>query len=99
MKHTQSWANYKPASAGLAIKAKFPMNVLSETSAVLSCPTRDISKTAGHYRRRAAGALAFAAMFFVLGPALAAVAPPLGNAQSFAVLGATPNVNNTGPTI
>jgi hypothetical protein len=33
------------------------------------------------------------------GPAAAAVAPPLGVAQSFAVLGATPNVNNTGPTI
>jgi len=33
------------------------------------------------------------------GLALAAVAPPLGNAQSYAVLGATPNVNNTGPTI
>ena len=33
------------------------------------------------------------------GPAFAAVAPPLGTAQSFAVLGATPNVNNTGPTV
>lgn len=33
------------------------------------------------------------------GPAAAAVAAPLGAAQSFAVLGATPNVNNTGPTI
>jgi len=32
-------------------------------------------------------------------PAIAAVAPPLGTAQSFAVLGATPNVNNVGPTV
>jgi len=38
-------------------------------------------------------------MLLVSGTSLAAVAPPLGTAQSFAVLGATPNVNNTGPTI
>lgn len=31
--------------------------------------------------------------------AFAAVAPSLGTATSFAVLGATPNVNNTGPTV
>jgi hypothetical protein len=33
------------------------------------------------------------------GPALAATAPTLGAASSFAVLGATPDVNNTGPTL
>jgi hypothetical protein len=38
-------------------------------------------------------------MLMVFGRASAAVAPSLGTAQSFAVLGATPNVNNTGPTI
>jgi len=43
--------------------------------------------------------LGFVGMLLVSGLAPAAVAPPLGTAQSFAVLGATPNVNNTGPTI
>jgi hypothetical protein len=43
--------------------------------------------------------LGFVGILLVSGPAFAAVAPPLGTAQSFAVLGATPNVNNTGPTI
>jgi hypothetical protein len=43
--------------------------------------------------------LAFVAMLLVSAAAPAAVAPPLGTAQSFAVLGATPNVNNTGPTV
>lgn len=42
---------------------------------------------------------ALAAIALLPGLALAAVAPPLGTAQSYAVLGATPNVNNTGPTI
>jgi hypothetical protein len=42
-------------------------------------------------------ALALAALF---APAvLAQVNPPLGNAQNFSVLGGTPNVNNTGPTV
>ncbi len=48
------------------------------------------------------GALASLALFGILlisGPANGAVAPTLGTAQSFAVLGATPNVNNTGPTV
>ncbi|MHB8448322.1 MAG: ice-binding family protein [Rudaea sp.] len=43
--------------------------------------------------------LGLAAILLASGPAFAAVAPPLGAAQSFAVLGATPNVNNTGPTV
>ena len=43
--------------------------------------------------------LALVGMLLVSGASLAAVAPPLGTAQSFAVLGATPNVTNTGPTI
>jgi hypothetical protein len=38
-------------------------------------------------------------LLLISGPAMGAVAPPLGTAQSFAVLGATPNVNNTGPTV
>jgi hypothetical protein len=38
-------------------------------------------------------------MLLVSGVLPAATAPSLGNAQSFAVLGATPNVNNTGPTV
>ena len=44
--------------------------------------------------------LAVVAMFSLLRPdvAVAAIAPPLGAATSFAVLAATPNVNNTGPT-
>ncbi|MGA9333573.1 MAG: ice-binding family protein, partial [Rudaea sp.] len=48
------------------------------------------------------GALASLALFGVLlisGPANGAVAPSLGTAESYAVLGATPNVNNTGPTV
>jgi len=75
------------------------MNVDAETSTAWSCPARAISKPVGHFRRYAAGILACAAIFFVVGPALAAVAPSLGTAQSFAVLGATPNVTNTGPTV
>jgi hypothetical protein len=43
--------------------------------------------------------LGFIVMLLGSGVAAAAVAPPLGAAQSFAVLGATPNVNNTGPTV
>ena len=43
--------------------------------------------------------LGLVAILLASGPAFAAVAPPLGTAQSFAVLGATPNVNNTGPTV
>lgn len=43
--------------------------------------------------------LGFVAILLVSGQASAAVAPSLGTAQSFAVLGATPNVNNTGPTV
>ena len=43
--------------------------------------------------------LGLVAILLASGPAFAAVAPPLGAAQSFAVLGATPNVNNTGPTV
>ena len=48
------------------------------------------------------GALVSLAVFGVLlicGPANGAVAPSLGTAESYAVLGATPNVNNTGPTV
>jgi hypothetical protein len=41
----------------------------------------------------------FIGMLLVSGLTPAAVAPPLGTAQSFAVLGATPNVSNTGPTV
>jgi len=41
----------------------------------------------------------FAAFVLFSAPALAQIPPPLGAAQTFAVLGATPNVNNTGPTI
>lgn len=36
---------------------------------------------------------------FVLQTAVAATAPPLGTAAGFAVLAATPDVNNTGPTV
>src|SRR6476660_9558351 len=43
--------------------------------------------------------LAFFGMLLISAAAPAAVAPSLGTAQSFAVLGATPNVNNTGPTV
>ena len=77
------------------------MNVHAETSTAVACPALEISKTAGLIRRRAAGILTLVALYFflVVDPAFAAVAPPLGTAQSFAVLGATPNVNNTGPTI
>ena len=46
-----------------------------------------------------AARLGFIGLLLVCGVAPAAVAPPLGTAQSFAVLGATPNVNNTGPTV
>lgn len=52
--------------------------------------------------RNPRGALANLGLFGILlicVPAMGAVAPPLGTAQSFAVLGATPNVNNTGPTV
>jgi len=44
-------------------------------------------------------ALAFIGMLLASGTSIAAVAPSLGTAQSFAILGATPNVTNTGPTI
>jgi len=43
--------------------------------------------------------LALVGLLLVSGTSLAAVAPQLGTAQSFAILGATPNVTNTGPTI
>jgi hypothetical protein len=43
--------------------------------------------------------LVFLGMLLISAAAPAAVAPSLGTAQSFAVLGATPNVNNTGPTV
>lgn len=43
--------------------------------------------------------LGFAACILASVPALAQVNPPLGNAQPFAVLGGTPNVNNTGATV
>ena len=77
------------------------MDVDTETRTADFLPTRvtcNAQRQLGR-RARAAGILAIAAIFFVLGPAFAAVAPGLGTAQSFAVLGATPNVNNTGPTI
>jgi len=59
---------------------------------------------ATHFRfwripRRASAILALAGILLVFNPARAAVAPSLGTAQSFAVLGATPNVSNTGPTV
>jgi len=53
----------------------------------------------GRSRSAELASLALVGMLLLSGASLAAVAPPLGTSQSFAVLGATPNVNNTGPTI
>ncbi len=51
------------------------------------------------FRQLVLANLGLVAILLTCGPAFAAVSPPLGAAQSFAVLGATPNVNNTGPTV
>ena len=51
------------------------------------------------FRQIVLATLGVVVILLASGPAFAAVAPPLGTAQSFAVLGATPNVNNTGPTV
>src|ERR1700680_2132639 len=59
-----------------------------------------IQKSRGLFARLAPIGLLTA--LFIAAPfhaALAQVAPPMGTAQSFAVLSATPDVTNTGPTI
>lgn len=60
---------------------------------------RDPTCSTTSSRRAVLANLGLVVILLASGPAAAAVAPPLGAAQSFAVLGATPNVNNTGPTI
>lgn len=60
---------------------------------------RDPTCSTTSSRRTVLANLGLVVILLASGPAAAAVAPPLGAAQSFAVLGATPNVNNTGPTI
>lgn len=60
---------------------------------------RDPTCSTTSSRRTVLANLGLLVILLASGPAAAAVAPPLGAAQSFAVLGATPNVNNTGPTI
>jgi hypothetical protein len=61
----------------------------------MSDPTGSIPR----FRKIVPASLGLVAILLASGPAFAAVVPPLGAAQSFAVLGATPNVNNTGPTV
>ncbi len=61
----------------------------------MSDPTSSIPR----FRMVVTASLGLVAILLASAPAFAAVAPPLGAAQSFAVLGATPNVNNTGPTV
>jgi len=59
----------------------------------------DPTNSATWFRQILLTNLVLVLILLVSEPASAAVAPPLGTAQSFAVLGATPNVNNTGPTV
>lgn len=60
---------------------------------------RDPTCSTTSFRQAVLASLGLVVILLASGPAIAAVAPSLGAAQSFAVLGATPNVNNTGPTI
>jgi len=59
----------------------------------------DLTGSATCFRQIVLANLALVIALLVSSQVFAAVAPPLGTAQSFAVLGATPNVSNTGPTV